>query len=169
MPPRQFIPRSKPSWLGRITRVLSKIEATHYAVERLLAMTDTLASDIASLQTSVENLTTVDGSAITLIQGFSAQLAAALAAASANGATEAQLADLTALRVTIDSQTTALANAVASNTVASAPPAPSADTTAGGQGSDTITTTAPDGSETTSGSAGDDTLAATTGNDTLTA
>lgn len=78
---------------------------------------------ITALQASVANLTTVDQSAITLIQGIGAQIQAAVDAALAQGATPAQLQSLTDLKSAIDAQDDALASAVSAATPA-APPAP---------------------------------------------
>lgn len=77
---------------------------------------------IAALTTQVQNDTTVIGSAVTLIQGFKAQLDAAVAAALAAGATPTQLAALKALGDSITASDTDLAAAVAANTPG-APPA----------------------------------------------
>lgn len=80
-----------------------------------------------TLQTSIDNLTaevqqedTVIDGAVTLINGFAAQLAAAVAAAVAAGATPVQLQALTDLGTTITAKTTALAAAVTANTPAAA-------------------------------------------------
>jgi hypothetical protein len=84
----------------------------------------TMATDvnaaIAELQADVTQETTVNQSAITLIQGFAAQLAAAVAAAAAAGATPAQLQALSDLGTSINANATALAAAVAAGTT---PPA----------------------------------------------
>ena len=77
---------------------------------------------ITALQTEVANQTTVDNSAIALLQGLSKQLADALAAAANAGATPAQLQALTDLQTTLAANDTSLATAVSANT-APAPPA----------------------------------------------
>ena len=71
---------------------------------------------IAALTTSVATLTTVDQSAIALIQGFGAQIQAAVDAALAAGATPVQLQAVTDLKVAIDTQDDALAAAVVAGT-----------------------------------------------------
>ncbi len=76
-----------------------------------------LDTEIAALTAQVATDTTVEGSALTLINGFNAKLAAAVAAAAANGATPAQLAELTALGSSVAASNTALAAAVAANTI----------------------------------------------------
>ncbi len=81
-----------------------------------------LDTEIAALTAQVATDTTVEGSAVKLIQGFAAQLAAAVAAAGANGATPTQLASLTDLGKTVETNSAALAAAVAANTVT--PPVP---------------------------------------------
>lgn len=78
---------------------------------------------ITALQVSVANLTTVDQSAVTLIQGIGAQIQAAVDAALAQGATPAQLQALTDLKTAIDAQDIQLAAAVSAATPA-APPTP---------------------------------------------
>jgi hypothetical protein len=82
--------------------------------------TDMAAIDdtITSLTAQVAANTTVIGSATVLISGFKAQLAAAVAAAQAAGATPAQLKSLTDLSATIQANDTPLAAAVAANTPA---------------------------------------------------
>jgi hypothetical protein len=91
-------------------------------LKRMNATADSLAAEISGLQTDVTNDTTVVGSAVTLIQGFSTQLAAAVAAAVAAGATPDQLSALNGLQTTINTNASTLAAAVAANTPA-APPA----------------------------------------------
>lgn len=87
----------------------------------LEAKMSALDDAITQLQTDVANLTTVDQSAVALINGFAAQLAAAVAAAQAAGATATQLQSLTDLHTAITAQDDALAAAVTANTPA--PPA----------------------------------------------
>ena len=87
-------------------------------------MSDSVAAELATLQADVSAETTVEASAITLIQGFAAQLAAAVAAAQAAGATPAQLASLSTLGTTITTSSAALAAAVAANTPAAPPATP---------------------------------------------
>lgn len=81
-----------------------------------------LDDQIAALTDQVAQNTTVEKSALALINGFGAQLAAAIAAAQAAGASPAQLQALTDLGTTIKSSDDELAAAVAANTPA-APPA----------------------------------------------
>jgi hypothetical protein len=83
----------------QLTAVLTLLQA-------LQTKENLMASNLTSLTASVTNNTTVIGSALTLIQGFSAQLAAA-------GSDPVALA---ALQASIDSSDTALAAAVAANT-----------------------------------------------------
>lgn len=84
-------------------------------------MEDTDAA-IAATAAQVERLTTVDASVEKLLNDFSDQLAAALAAAKTAGATDAQLAQMTALNATLSSKTDELVAAVVAKTPA-APPA----------------------------------------------
>lgn len=76
-----------------------------------------LDDQITALTKEVANNTTVEASALTLISGLKAQLAAALAAAAAAGATPAQLASLTSLQTSLAANDTALAAAVGANTI----------------------------------------------------
>ena len=62
-------------------------------------MSDTLDAEIATLTNNVAQLTTVDQSAVALLNGLSQQLAAAIAAAAAGGATADQLQQLNNLNV----------------------------------------------------------------------
>jgi len=85
---------------------------------------------MAALQDIIDTLnaettrnTTVIGSALALINGFQARLDAAVAAAIAAGATQAQLTELTSLSAGLKTNDDNLAAAVAANTPA-APPAP---------------------------------------------
>ena len=83
------------------------------------AQQSTLAQLITGLQTEVANNTTVEGSALTLIQGLAAQLAAALAME----AGPAQSSALQAVLTQLQTNDSGLAAAVAANTPA-APAAP---------------------------------------------
>jgi hypothetical protein len=77
-----------------------------------------LDDSITDLTAKVEANTTVDASAIALISGFQARLDAAVAAASAAGASAAQLKSLTDLSAAIGKQTSDLSDAVSANTPA---------------------------------------------------
>ncbi len=75
-----------------------------------------LQDEIDALKTEVANNTSVEQSAAALIKGFSAQLAAAVAAAQAAGATPEQLQSLTDLSTTLTANDADLSAAVAANT-----------------------------------------------------
>ena len=77
---------------------------------------------VGTLTTEIVETVGVVQSATVLINGFGAKLDAAVAAAVANGATEAELAPLTDLSAALDSETNALAAAVAANSPAPTPP-----------------------------------------------
>jgi len=79
-----------------------------------------LDDKISALQAEVASNTTVEKSALVLIQGFSARLDAAVAAAQAAGASPAQLQSLTDLSTALKSNDDELAAAVVANT----PPTP---------------------------------------------
>jgi uncharacterized phage infection (PIP) family protein YhgE len=94
-------------------------------LQEVLKQMGKLDDQIAALQADVTAESTAVDSAIALINGFSAQLAAAIAAAAAAGATPTQLQSLTDLDTAIKSKTTDLAAAVAAGTPPPAPaPAP---------------------------------------------
>ncbi len=98
-------------------RIDSKLDQI---LKELKTMSSTVSENFLKLQAQVATNTTVEASAVTLIQGLSAELATATAAA-ANGDTAA----LPALQAQLDQSATALAAAVAANTVAAPAPAPS--------------------------------------------
>lgn len=81
---------------------------------RLLILEGNIMSALSDLQVAVANEDTVIASAITLINGFAAQLAAAGTDAAA----------LAALQADVTARASALAAAVASNTPAAPAPAP---------------------------------------------
>lgn len=91
---------------GAITQMLNKIDA------KLTELTDAVAQE-----------TTVNASAITLITGFGQKLTDAVAAAKADGATDAQLQAFTDLATGIKADSSALAAAVTANTGTTPPPA----------------------------------------------
>ncbi len=71
--------------------------------------------NLDTLTREVNETVGVIESATSLINGFQAKLDAAIAAALANGATEAELAPLATLSAELDSKTNDLAAAVAAN------------------------------------------------------
>jgi hypothetical protein len=97
--------------LHKILEILTRMET------KMSQMDD----NITALQGSVANLTTVDQSAIALIQGFSAQIQAAVDAALAAGATPTQLQAMVDLKTAVDTQDDALAAAVSAATPTAQP------------------------------------------------
>lgn len=81
-------------------------------------MAENLDDKIAALTATVAAEETVEDSAIALINGFSAELAAAVAAASAAGATPYQLTALQSLNDSVAAKSASLAAAVTANTPA---------------------------------------------------
>lgn len=77
---------------------------------------NTLTSELASLQNEVTNNTSVEDSALTLIQGIPTLIQNAVNAALANGATPDQLTQLQSLITTLQSNDGNLAAAVTANT-----------------------------------------------------
>lgn len=70
---------------------------------------------IGTLTTEVNETIGVVKSAVVVLNGVQSRIDAAVAAAIANGATEAELAPFTDLSAALDSETNALANAVAAH------------------------------------------------------
>jgi hypothetical protein len=92
---------------------------------RISQMSDSTDAAIAALQADVQAEADVVHSAVTLLNGLSAQLAAALSSAQNQGASPAQLSELNDLQHAIEASTASLAAAVAADTPAPAPaPAP---------------------------------------------
>jgi hypothetical protein len=83
-----------------------------------------LDTEITTLTTDVSNDTSVEQSATTLINGFAARLQAAIDAATAAGATPAQLTSLDGLHTQLTQNASDLAAAVAANTPAPPNPTP---------------------------------------------
>ena len=101
-----------------VEEMLQRLRSIEQKVDKMSATTDTVAAELSALQAQVATDTTVEGSALTLIQGISAQIAAATAAAQAAGATPEQLAGFAAATAQLNANDTALASAVAANTPA---------------------------------------------------
>lgn len=98
---------------------LSQIQTELESLTRSLAtMSAQVDANFLALQAQVTQNTTVEGSAVTLLQGLAAQLAAAIAAG-ANGDSAA----LPALQASLASSATALAAAITANTPSSTPAA----------------------------------------------
>jgi hypothetical protein len=98
--------------------LVSCLEQVLLGIDRMEKLMSKLDDQITALTAQVQANTTVENSALVLIQGFSATLAAAVAAAQAAGATPAQLQSLTDLGTAIKASDDALAAAVAANTPA---------------------------------------------------
>lgn len=88
-----------------------------------MATFKTVQEAFDALTAEVAKNTTVEKSALALIQGFAAQLAAAVSAARAAGATDAQLKGFSDLHDTLTANDTELAAAVQAGTTAPAAPA----------------------------------------------
>jgi len=103
---------------------LQKIQVTLDKIlgelRRMSTSVNALDNEITALQQAVANETTVDQSAIALLNGIPALIQNAVNAALAAGATQAELAALTALQTTISNNATGLAAAVTANTPAAA-------------------------------------------------
>ena len=79
---------------------------------------------IADLQAKVAAETTVEASAVALLNGIPKMISDAVASALAAGATPAQLAELAAVGTSIQSSSAGLAAAITTNTPAAVPAAP---------------------------------------------
>ena len=100
--------------LARLDELDAKLNLIIHNQERIMATQADIAAALAKVTQDVAAETTVNQSAITLIQGLNAQIAA-LAASTTDTTTAAAL---TALSSTIEANTTSLAAAVPANTPA---------------------------------------------------
>ena len=75
-----------------------------------------MAADLSAITNAVTRARTVEASAEALINGFSQRLADAVAAAIENGATAEQLAPVNDLAVALETESSALQEAVTANT-----------------------------------------------------
>lgn len=78
-------------------------------------------ADLTPLVNTVTRVTTVDGSAKAMIDGIQQKVADAVAAATANGATAAELQPLSDLITSMGTTSDALAASIAANTPAAPP------------------------------------------------
>ena len=101
------------SVMRRLDAIEDILRFVHHEMHTLIERVDIMASALESLQAAVAAEDTVIDSAVTLIQGFAAALAAA-------GTDPAALA---ALKTDIDAKAQSLAAAVAANTPAAPAPA----------------------------------------------
>jgi TolA-binding protein len=112
---RQISALQSPDLLRAIQSLSQQITDLQKEVK---TMSDTLDTEIGNLAANVAQLTTVDDSAVALLNGISQQLAAAIAAAQAGGATAAQLQSLNDLNAAVAAKSGDLAAAVTANTPA---------------------------------------------------
>lgn len=78
-------------------------------------------SVIDALTAQVQQTTTVEASAVTLINGIAGEIQTAVTAALAGGATAAQLAPITDLTASLQTSAAALSQAITANTPAPTP------------------------------------------------
>lgn len=109
--------------LRRLDRIEDRLKTLQEQETIDMAIID---DDIAALTAKVSAESTVVSSAVTLLNGISATVASAVAAALAAGATPDQLKALTDATASIDAQSAQLAAAVAANTPTAPTPAPAA-------------------------------------------
>jgi hypothetical protein len=99
--------------------VLSAVQAGVATIlARIELMSTTITQSVADLTAEVSQDTTVMAGAVTLINGFAAQMQAAVDVALAAGATPAQLQAITDQIAALQASRTPLASAVAANTPA---------------------------------------------------
>jgi DNA repair exonuclease SbcCD ATPase subunit len=98
------------SQLDRLEQILRQVRTY---LEKNMALLD---DKISELTTQVEQNTSVTASGAAVIRGFAQLLADAIAAATAAGASAAQLAKLTELQTAIGASASDLAAAIAENT-----------------------------------------------------
>ena len=109
---------------GLLAIALSDRHLLREILDKLTSMETKMSQmddDITALQASVASENTVIASAVTLMNGISAQITGAVNAALAAGATPAQLQAMTDLKTAVDTNQAALAAAVTANTP---PPGP---------------------------------------------
>ncbi len=94
----------------------SLLEEAHHSLQRIEKLMSKLDDSIAILSKQVENQTTVEKSAIVLLNQIGTLIKNAVDAALAAGATPAQLTALADLATTISANETSLAAAVVANT-----------------------------------------------------
>ena len=104
--------------LSAISALATQLTTLQNTMESKMSALD---DAITQLQADVANLTTVDQSAIALINGFAAQMAKAIADALAAGATATQLQSLTDMHTAIVAQDSSLAAAVSAGTTTPTP------------------------------------------------
>lgn len=105
---------------GGFHELLTEVRELRAEMRNFMAAID---DKIAALQAEVTRETTIEKSAVALIQGISGQIAAAVQAALAAGATTAQLQSLTDLQTTLAANDDELSAAVTANTPATPPAA----------------------------------------------
>lgn len=137
-----------------IALALADVSARLHSIEqRITTMSGTITNidtGLATLQTDVNNNSDVEASAITLLQGLSRQLAAALALAQQAGGTPQQLAGFQQLHTALTSKSSELAQAVANNTPAASTDGAAAGTAGTGQTATLVNTGAADTGTSTS-------------------
>lgn len=108
--------------LGAFAALSAKVTALEKEQLAMSGTMNNLDQEITALTTQVTNAEAGEDAALTMIQGISAQIAAAVAAAQAAGATPQEVAQMVALGASLDAKSAELAAAVAANTPA--PPTP---------------------------------------------
>lgn len=108
----------------RIDTLVGLVRTLITGVAQMSGTVNTLAAEITQLQADSAAQTTVIQSAETVINGIAGQIAAAVAAAQAQGATPEQLQALTDLHTQLSANTAGLSASIAANTTPPAPATP---------------------------------------------
>jgi hypothetical protein len=102
-------------------QLVQVLAALQQLTDRINTMSGSIDTAITNLTAQVAADTSATSAATTMINGFAAQLAAAVAAAQNAGATPAQLQSFTDLGAAVQANADALSAAVTQNTPAAAP------------------------------------------------
>lgn len=110
---------------GLLNGVSARLDIIISNQQKEQATVSKLDDQVVSLTAEVAKYTSVEQSAVALLNGIKAQIAKAVQDAMAAGATTGQLASIQAVQDSVTANTTALAAAVAANTpVPPGPPQP---------------------------------------------
>jgi hypothetical protein len=102
----------------RLDQILAAVTTIKKQETRIMSDVSNLQGELDALTAQVTNSGTVVDSAIVLINGISAQIAAAVAAAQAAGASPEVIAAFAGLGTALDTKATDLSNAMVANTPA---------------------------------------------------
>lgn len=107
--------------MGLLEKIIQGQNELKQEIQTMSGTQNQLDAEIAALTAQVTANTTAEGSALVLLNGIPAMIAAAVAAAQAAGATPDELAAITNLQTTLAASAAPLAAAVTSNTPPAGP------------------------------------------------